>query len=967
MIDPIELKDPFFRDMTNADYNLYMNGFHRVVGQDLMFDSSKTNLSDVLRLPATLHRKNKRKVQDDNNTYITIPCAITKVSYDERNPDWIEREHVIELWNPFEVTVAKMKYAKKGRVKKVFTQIKQWLEDPECIKKINWYRNETNTKKYKELRWEKQLSISEKEIWRCCNEWRLDRWKVITNLPGWHIDFWNWYGALKFRNNQGVLENTSWYKFKRLWLIPEEDIKKIETWDTFFTEDGMECNYCGWYINDWFSKHNRPAGPMLNFVYMYMQQCVCDKGARVSDIYEQVRKFFKKICPKIKDDLLSNYQPANPENRVFGKPNCFIECTDDAVTLTFDRQTPTGKIVPMESWLVVFNQPVNIIGRAFLQNEWTRFISNTEQETVQSYTNEEWSYKENKNNYVVKYLLEVNKKTFGISNCSTALQLEKQLNKINAGIHFIGNDELCRRFFSALDFASDTSLPTHEQYGLKTIYGNQGSRYWINNNSGKPFCVIGDTAICGDAPEILEWIDSTAKDIIDFNLKDVTISEYRKHIKELWELKVYGKIFISSWSCQFMNIAENAMNSGIGITLWPNVNIYGGSETGKSSLRYAIQSSFWYKMWKKYLSMQMTTPQPLIDSMSDWACMLYEEMTSKVESDQKKQEAKEIVIRGAANKETKMTWWVQAKREVKMRSCNIYFGESSIKDDSANNRVIKIKLTKKVRNPDKKQWEAALCWLQNHTVKNDLYPAIMKWYEQEDHLFSKLKEYKALIAKEIGNERLWDLESYGMVLFVDTFHLWTIKDFLEMIRYNLENDVSNVRDTSMADPITQIESLVSWIIFRAKTEKSCITSAAFDEFPNSIYNHHGATNQTEVVKIDLSTIKTNITNYDNDVEKVNEIMPGFIKTTDQCIYICAYGTEIIDKLEVWIGEWLIEWIDLQLFKEINEKIKIIINLMKNGKKYNDWYDYNTVTQNNVCDEQYWRIIRKVFYSTNVLL
>lgn len=41
--------------------------------------------------------------------------------------------------------------------------------------------------------------------------------------------------------------------------------------------------------------------------------------------------------------------------------------------------------------------------------------------------------------------------------------------------------------------------------------------------------------------------------------------------------------------------------------------------------------------------------------------------------------------------------------------------------------------------------------------------------------------------------------------------------------------------------------------------------------------------------------------------------------------------------------------------------------MKNGKKYNDWYDYNTVTQNNVCDEQYWRIIRKVFYSTNVLL
>ena len=969
MISPNDRKKKFFKDMTNADYNTYMNIFHKIVGQDLMFDASKTNMSDVFRLPATLHRKYRRKIDDRERTFFTVPLTINKINYDEYNEDWTKREHVVELWEPYWVKADTMKYAKDWWIQMIFEQMKERSDDPECLKKINWYRNEVNVKQYKEQHWEKQLNMWEKEVRRCCNEWRLDWWKVITNLPGWHIDFWPSYWSLKFRNIQWQLENTSWYKFKRLWLIPEAYIKNIKTGNTIYTDEWMECNYCWWYVNDWFSNHWRPSGPMLNFVYMYFQQCVLDKDATVSEIFDAVRKYFKRICPQIKDNLISNYQPANPNHKVYGKPSCYIECWPENVTCVFEKQTADWKPVNLSNGLIVFNQPVNFIGRAYIQNDWIKFISNSEQEACQNYVNDDGSYKESWSTIIVKYLLEVNKRVFGISNCETAIKLEKQLNSSRSWLHFCWNDTLCRMFFSALDFASDQTLPTYEEYWLKTIYWNQGSRYWINNNTGKPFCVIGDTAMCWDAPEILEWIDATAKDIIDFNIQEVPVKEYRKHIQGLWEPKVYQKIFISSWSCQFMNIAEDVMNSNAGITLWPNVNIYGWSETWKSSLRFAIQSSFWYKAGKKYLSMQMTTPQPLIDSMADWACMLYEEMTSKVESDQKKQEAKEIVIRGAANKEVKMTGWVTAKRSVKMRSCNIYFGESSIKDDSANNRIIKIKLTKKVRNPNREEWESELHWLQNHTIKGELYKSIMELYEHMDFTIPKLAEYKKIIASHTDNERLWDLECYGMLLYVDTFKLGTIEQFLEMIDYNIENDISNIRDTTKSDPTSQVQSLVHWLLHRANRENSSITIATFDTYDEkySIYNHYGWENYTMVLKIDLATITTNISNFDNDVEKINEIVPGFVKTLDQCIYICSYGDEIITKLEEALWEWLIEWIDIDMFKDINSKIRLTSIMMSQKNRNNNWLDYNGATHDHHCPDDYWKVIRKVFYSTNVML
>ena len=969
MIDPSELEDPFFKDMTGDDYNFYMKWFHSIVGSDLMLDWSRTNMNDVMRLPWSLHRKFKKEANDYKNSYICLPCPIKSTRFDSMDEHGQEIVHVAEFWDPFTVSKDTIRYAEKGRVKLIFTQIKKRVEDPDFMKRTNRYRNEVHTKKYVDSRWSKQLSISEKEIWRCCTYHGLNRWKVIDNLPWWYVAFDHWYWALRFRQPSWKLEHTSWYKFKRMELMTEDAVNKSIAWEIGYNEEWLEMNYCWWYVNDWFSKHNRPAWPMINFLFMYMQQFVCHPWALTSEIYDEVRNYLKKICPEINDSLISNWTKIDNWFKRYWKPTCYVECRPDKVMCNYIKQTNTGKEVDMWWWMLIFDKWwLNFVWRMVMVNEWARFISNNEEESISMYKRDDsWSYVKDFEEYTIRYLIEVDNRTIAISPCSYAGQFEKQLIRNNTWLHFLWTDETCKRFFNALDAACDESAETFKEYWMNTIRWNQWSKYWTNKRTWEPYCVIWDSGICWERPDILESVDDTARDIIDWNLPEVSVKEYREHVKNLWEPMVYEKIFISAWSCQYMNIVEDVMKANIWITLWPNVNIYWWSETWKSSLRYAIQSSFWYKSWKKYLSMQMTTPQPLIDSMLDWACMLYEEMTSKVDSDQKKQEAKEIVIRWAANKETKMTGWIQAKKAVKMRSCNIYFWESSIKDDSANNRIIKIKLTKWVRNPDKEEWEKELRWLQNHTVRWELYPAIMSLYSEEDKLFKKLVEYKKYVVDKFENERLWDLESYWMVLYIDVFKLWTLEQYMEMLEYNVNADVSNVKDLTWVDPVQAAESLIHGLIYRAENERSYIAYWRYDTFPDTKYNNYWEWNYTTVVRIDLSTIKSSITNYDNDVEKINEIVPWFVKTIWNNVYICCYWEEILNRVRVLVQEWFMENFDLDLFEKVNYTIKESVNLMCNGKTFQNWYSIEKATQSTACTEWDWLAIKKVFFTSWIQL
>ena len=52
---------------------------------------------------------------------------------------------------------------------------------------------------------------------------------------------------------------------------------------------------------------------------------------------------------------------------------------------------------------------------------------------------------------------------------------------------------------------------------------------------------------------------------------------------------------------------------------------------------------------------------------------------------------------------------------------------------------------------------------------------------------------------------------------------------------------------------------------------------------------------------------------------------------------------------------------------INSKIRLTSIMMSQKNRNNNWLDYNGATHDHHCPDDYWKVIRKVFYSTNVML
>ena len=117
----------------------------------------------------------------------------------------------------------------------------------------------------------------------------------------------------------------------------------------------------------------------------------------------------------------------------------------------------------------------------------------------------------------------------------------------------------------------------------------------------------------------------------------------------------------------------------------------------------------------------------------------------------------------------------------------------------------------------------------------------------------------------------------------------------------------------------------------------------------------------------LSTIKTNISNYDNDVEKINEVAPWFVKTVWQSVFIASYWESILNRVIMLYDEWFLEWFDIDMFKDINNLVKEVCMLMCFWKRYQDWYSLENATQSTVCPDLYWQAIKKVIFTSWVML
>ena len=66
-------------------------------------------------------------------------------------------------------------------------------------------------------------------------------------------------------------------------------------------------------------------------------------------------------------------------------------------------------------------------------------------------------------------------------------------------------------------------------------------------------------------------------------------------------------------------------------------------------------------------------------------------------------------------------------------------------------------------------------------------------------------------------------------------------------------------------------------------------------------------------------------------------------------------------------EWFLEWFDIDMFKDINNLVKEVCMLMCFWKRYQDWYSLENATQSTACPDLYWNAIKKVIFTSWVML
>jgi hypothetical protein len=106
-----------------------------------------------------------------------------------------------------------------------------------------------------------------------------------------------------------------------------------------------------------------------------------------------------------------------------------------------------------------------------------------------------------------------------------------------------------------------------------------------------------------------------------------------------------------------------------------------------------------------------------------------------------------------------------------MNSANVYYGESTLKDDSASNRLAKIKLTDQCRNPDQEGdiGKTAIEYLASHSCYKELYALLTPLYEptRKEAFFKKCCEYQEIISKRMNSSRIGDIECFAAYIFID--------------------------------------------------------------------------------------------------------------------------------------------------------------------------------------------------------
>lgn len=897
------------KDVWPEKYKDIMVKFLAVVWDAMCMDTHIQNMNVALRLPWSIHRKNKETWDDYENSYITTPYKVS-INYAEKiNEDWaiIDNPSIVKRWEPFDLDASNISCCSDWFFNSLMVSINETYDSKE-FQDINFYNISSKKAWYiKNFWWINKVKVSEMEIFRCMAMHWLTWTNIISQLPWKKIRFsLRSFNTLDIMNDNWSYTTTSWYKFYKL-PIPEYTPKLKNLWGMFdiaINEDTIaRTNYCWWYLNDF--SNDRPKWPILNFLYMYFKWL--DSTLTNGIIISKVWQYLKSLCPEIDETKLWNRTSIDQVKQVVGTPERHILVTEKDTRIMAERQTPTGKVVKATDWNQIFDKQVWPIKKVRVRRFGSIFTKDAMNQMSWYSFDDDWNEEKEEMDYLIKYCVSWKRKWKNKYALIKKYATVKEYNNdmVNADWYplFIWDDLSLKLFYWCFDDATDDTLEHYDTYWIPEEYGHVWSWYYYHPITKEPFAVLWSEQLFGDKLSFLDWSDMSTNWLIDHTLKETNLQEYCNKVREIGKNHIRLKSFINAWWCASMNLKELMKQMWWSVST--NLSVYWPTQSWKSTLMQLIMSFVWYKyantdstIWSKkvngirVVTLNWTTPDPFKTACTDYSSLFVDEVTSKDNSNKIQFLKTQSILREAINWTITQRWSPWWNSFIRSMNTNIIsFWETPYSDESVRNRFVRIRISQWTYYKNNKQ---AFEYCASHTCCKEIH--YFRYSFISEHWIEELQNQLENSSKELleqfkgytqCTQRRSQIEAYWYLFWIANW-ICTKEEYFEWIAENFKSDWEYNKNTFSQNTWVLVRS-INWILQYASSQNCSININVIHKLDDMVWDMF-------MIEILPQMWSKRLNQIDTQVMEMTAAFNWLFVQRDEneCVKICAYDVVWID-------------------------------------------------------------------------
>lgn len=357
---------------------------------------------------------------------------------------------------------------------------------------------------------------------------------------------------------------------------------------------------------------------------------------------------------------------------------------------------------------------------------------------------------------------------------------KRKFNDRYAGqwLFFFGEDNDLGYFFDVLD---KSDIPEIQIITHNGIYDN---------------CVVlGDKCLIGDT----EWKYIATNAVFDINTtkQQVSVKDYFDAIKTLYKEHLIVPAFLQTLAMAAMNLWEWSQ-------VYPGILLTGITWCWKSSIRDICLGAIWYSKTSRIVALPQISPQPLKVMATDNSILTLNELTMSVKEQVEEQ------VRNIINKDTWARWVGVDNIHYNFRSPLFILWERTFKDESLNNRVVVLVMSKEDWIPG---MMGDVIKVQDFSCYNDLYTTYLT---NKEDLNEMHMQYSYKLAQQWVDPRTAEVRSY-MFVANKIFDLgYNRVQLCEMMNLHLKNMGFDREDETTNEWALQMR--LSKIIFARKAQ-----------------------------------------------------------------------------------------------------------------------------------------------------